>query len=634
MAETARGDSDSRTVLRTKLPSTISPSEMYEVRSILLRVAEAIQQQAGRTADEFLALASGGNEVALAPDARPFALVSIEGQRRLHMIEGREQLSPRLFVDRRWFRPSELIDPHRAIVPYQDHRARLSWLRSWPFCRAQADVVVIAGPSGAGKTRMLVELCEYQRSIGWRAEFLAEDAHGLPADDGRGLLLVIDDADLWRRGRRRTRVAERPRGTDARRARGPFGTPLVVEFVGGSAATADCAGGDAHRILRIAGRYRCLLPGGRPIFRSDPGRHRPPSPASIGGSPRNCPSSASGAAIADDVCSDLQVTALRRAPAAFGASADAATEPLLIGLIEDERRYWCRSASVSQIPYASAGLLDLCVAAVGLYGAENSRLALTTVEAVVSILGDGRAPVEEISDWLHNTYPSDQGDLRGSLGPRQVVGRLVVDAIQETPRLLIDILPTASRGQITPTPSGYWLDPGPASPTSPAISTSPSPVIRPHWFRWRPRPLPAPPRTCRLRSSRPSREHWRTRGRGRDAPDHCGQSCRPRGHAAATGSPYAAGRRSRLSKAGKSVQRVTSRTSQSCSISCRRHNSRPTDWMTRSRRPERSSASTTRSPTPSRIGTLPCSASTWYGRPNCSWRRIVSVTRCRRAGKG
>ncbi len=87
MAETARGDSYSRTVLRTKLLSTISPSEMYEVRSILLRVAEAIQQQAGRTADEFLALASGGNEVALAPDARPFALVSIEGQRRLHMIE-------------------------------------------------------------------------------------------------------------------------------------------------------------------------------------------------------------------------------------------------------------------------------------------------------------------------------------------------------------------------------------------------------------------------------------------------------------------------------------------------------------------------------------------------------------------
>lgn len=95
--------------------------------------------------------------------------------------------------------PSTLLRPEYGIVPFTGQAGYLADLRSWATDSAACSARLVAGPGGAGKTRLARMLCDDLTRAGW----LAGIVHGqAPAADIRHtagidkpLLVVVDDVE-------------------------------------------------------------------------------------------------------------------------------------------------------------------------------------------------------------------------------------------------------------------------------------------------------------------------------------------------------------------------------------------------------------------------------------------------------
>jgi tetratricopeptide (TPR) repeat protein len=94
--------------------------------------------------------------------------------------------------------PSKLLTARYEVVSFEEEGRRREIQRLTDWCRSPepASVLLLHGPGGAGKTRLLIEWCRRLRHQGWHAGFLDRDAEeaGLgPLFDGAApRLLVID----------------------------------------------------------------------------------------------------------------------------------------------------------------------------------------------------------------------------------------------------------------------------------------------------------------------------------------------------------------------------------------------------------------------------------------------------------
>lgn len=97
-----------------------------------------------------------------------------------------------------------LLRAEYEIYPFKK-RPELDQLAGWATASSEARVRLVTGVSGAGKTRLGLQLSARLRELGWQAGSISPSAPAAAldrlADIGAPLLLVIDDAD-----RRRTQV--------------------------------------------------------------------------------------------------------------------------------------------------------------------------------------------------------------------------------------------------------------------------------------------------------------------------------------------------------------------------------------------------------------------------------------------
>ena len=119
--------------------------------------------------------------------------VTYDGKRRLVPLE------PAATPVDGYGAPSRLVHARARVVPYADRAGLLVGLHGWLAAPEGFSGWVIVGPSGAGKTRVGVELCEAAGRIGWLAGLLArridpaalEELVGVPTPR----LVVVDCAD-------------------------------------------------------------------------------------------------------------------------------------------------------------------------------------------------------------------------------------------------------------------------------------------------------------------------------------------------------------------------------------------------------------------------------------------------------
>jgi tetratricopeptide (TPR) repeat protein len=97
--------------------------------------------------------------------------------------------------------PSRLLQAKQRVVPFdRELRAlELSVIATWLDSTAPVRLALITGAGGAGKTRLLLELCEDRRRAGWHAGFLppglGEREGTKIAADPRPTLVCIDYAE-------------------------------------------------------------------------------------------------------------------------------------------------------------------------------------------------------------------------------------------------------------------------------------------------------------------------------------------------------------------------------------------------------------------------------------------------------
>ncbi|MEL7371163.1 MAG: tetratricopeptide repeat protein, partial [Myxococcota bacterium] len=99
--------------------------------------------------------------------------------------------------------PSVLLQADYRIVPFFGRESELDALRAWLDGDVPpVSVQLIHGPGGAGKTRLLLELCAIQRKKGWDAGFLQDRPATSVVDAirtaARHRLIVIDYAETRR----------------------------------------------------------------------------------------------------------------------------------------------------------------------------------------------------------------------------------------------------------------------------------------------------------------------------------------------------------------------------------------------------------------------------------------------------
>jgi len=99
--------------------------------------------------------------------------------------------------------PAALLSARHGVVPFSARvcAAEIDALESWSDSPSPLDVLLLTGPAGSGKTRLLIEHCRRLRARGWRAGFLSDQTpegdrlvEVLP-ESGAPTLAVIDDAE-------------------------------------------------------------------------------------------------------------------------------------------------------------------------------------------------------------------------------------------------------------------------------------------------------------------------------------------------------------------------------------------------------------------------------------------------------
>ncbi|WNV85336.1 toll/interleukin-1 receptor domain-containing protein [Umezawaea sp. Da 62-37] len=342
-----------------------------------------------------------------------------------------EQVAPELaffdLVDRRprpsrAGPPSALLDPHRALVDFQERDGVVADLETW--CLTQAGPpVVLTGTGGAGKTRTAVELCERMAARGWLAGFVSptmqpEVLRRLDTALGPALL-VFDRAE--------TRGAQLAAALSAAAHRPEDGRRVAVLALARSVGDwfehlADAEWG-ATPVPYVSVMELPTPTGGHAEFFA---AHRA-------------------------FAAESAVSAAAAEPPAFPTALDAHEAALaeVLGsavgdLLKLERQYWVATAPVYQLPDAHPARFAQVVAAACLFGASDDAEALATLRLLPTFADDGPDVVRRYGDWARELYPGI-----GALNPmasRRLTEEHVTTTMTRYPDLL-DLLPAVTPEQ-------------------------------------------------------------------------------------------------------------------------------------------------------------------------------------------
>jgi tetratricopeptide (TPR) repeat protein len=146
-------------------------------------------------------------------------------------------------------RPTALLDPERAVVPFLGRRRELDELQSWAESAAPIRVRLVIGPAGFGKTRLAQEFAGRLSETGWTVVPVprGREAATLRARPPGDVLFVVDNAATRlglgamfdaagrpARGRTRVLLLARVSGEWARRLR--WGSTLWTQLEHGDAS--------------------------------------------------------------------------------------------------------------------------------------------------------------------------------------------------------------------------------------------------------------------------------------------------------------------------------------------------------------------------------------------------------------
>lgn len=394
--------------------------------------------------------------------------------------------------------PAGYLRPEAAVVSFWP-REELDWLRGWLASGRQADVALVTGQAGAGKTRLALRLTDHvERELGWRCYWVPVDSEEQavrPARQGTRPVLVVCDYAEARPGlagllARLTRAGEGPvvRVLLLARSAGEWWQQLIAES---SATTGDIlASVQPVRLGPLAGptRQEQVFEQALAAFADELGTDVPSKrlPAAAAGAVALVVHAAALLAVLDSQSPDTGPREGAASDTHTGLEAAEGAGKLISRLLRHEVRYWERSqARYGLSPGLGATVTSRVVAAAALVGADDEESAVTLLTAVADLADTavrGRA-----ARWLHDLYPVEPGGHQhewiGPLRPDLIAETLIVNVLSGQPGLTRTLLTGLSAARatraLTILARAALTDPAASIVLGEAISNDPAGLIIP-----------------------------------------------------------------------------------------------------------------------------------------------------------
>ncbi len=339
--------------------------------------------------------------------------------------------------------PSKLLTARYEVVPFEEAGRRLEIQQLTVWCQSTdlASVLLLHGPGGAGKTRLLIEWSRRLRHQGWHAGFLdrdAEEADLGPLFDGAAPRLVVIDYGETRPGlvgavlHRLARLPETggPKVRIALLARTAGAWWRQLQRDDRTVEDLALASPDPIEVTPLVPALEeraQVVARAADAFAASRGQHAPePVPPSDYAHPRY------------ERALYLHVEALLQV---LGEAAE--QDRPLARILDHERgawwRHWKEMAGVRAVGESTREAADRAMAAVTLVqgtGSEAETRAL--IEAAAEPVG-GQTVVRMV-DLLHRLYPASDGRFISPLEPDLLGEELVLQVLTKEPALLGRVL--------------------------------------------------------------------------------------------------------------------------------------------------------------------------------------------------
>jgi tetratricopeptide (TPR) repeat protein len=354
------------------------------------------------------------------------------------------EFAPLLAVPRRLTptSPSELLHPAHEVVPFQGRADECDDLRQWSSGTG-AEMLLLHGAGGQGKTRLANQFVGDRRRAGWTAGFIAhavtDEVEPPPALNALTVptLLVVDYAET-----RPNLIGRLAAIQPAEEDSPPLRILLLARSAGdwwddlgsrpGMRMTSRLLG-PLHREqeARAGGYEQALDAFAEALCKVDEYRH-----VDWGAVAQNLARHAD----TDETGRVLSLHAAALAALLQGGPTPVSDGPVRDVLLGHERRYWRKSAATHGLVLSDT-TLALAVATATLVGPSTVPEA-DQILGILRLLRDQTADARlRLRRWLQELYPADTDSAWAPLEPDRLGERLAVQVINDMPTWPLEIVP-------------------------------------------------------------------------------------------------------------------------------------------------------------------------------------------------